>query len=136
MDVLNCQMRNMALRQPLNGLKVSKDTYNKLFFINTHSIDATVQVGIILPRDVCQALLTSFVLQVTWFVALLTLDERRVERGRNGCCCCILQRPRDQPECEEREEEKPGFMSRSTYKSQTHAECCYNAECSPGSLTG
>ena len=49
MDLLNCQMRNMALRQPLNGLKVSKDTYNKLFFINTHSIDATVQVGIILP---------------------------------------------------------------------------------------
>ena len=94
------------------------------------------QVGIILPRDVCQAFLTSSVLQVTWFVALLTLDERRVERGRNGCCCCILQRPRDQPECEEREEEKPGFMSRSTYKSLTHAECCFNAECSPGSLTG
>ena len=49
MDLLNCQMRNMALRQPLHGLKVSKDTYNKLFFINTHSIDATVQVGMILP---------------------------------------------------------------------------------------
>ena len=48
MDLLNCQMRNMALRQPLHGLKVSKDTYNKLFFINTHSIDATVQVGMIL----------------------------------------------------------------------------------------
>ena len=29
-------------------------------------------------------------LQVTWFVALLTLDERRVERHRNGCCCCLV----------------------------------------------
>ena len=48
MDLLNCQMRNMALRQPLNGLKVSKDAYNKLFFINTHSIDATFQVGMII----------------------------------------------------------------------------------------
>ena len=28
--------------------------------------------------------------QVTWFVALLTLDERRVEARRDGCCCCCL----------------------------------------------
>ena len=27
---------------------------------------------------------------MTWFVALLTLDERRVESHRNGCCCCLV----------------------------------------------
>lgn len=37
-------MERLCLRQNLPGLQASKDTYNKLFFLNTHSIDATVQV--------------------------------------------------------------------------------------------
>ena len=41
-------------------------------------------------------------LQVTWFVALLTLDERRVENHRNGCCCCLVSaRHREKQEGEE-----------------------------------
>ena len=44
MDLLSFQMGNLAIHQPLHGLKVSRDIYNKLFFINTHSIDAIVQV--------------------------------------------------------------------------------------------
>ena len=28
-------------------------------------------------------------IQVTWFPALLTLDEMRVEKKRNACCCCF-----------------------------------------------
>ena len=45
-------------------------------------------------------------LQVTWFVALLTLDERRVENHRNGCCCCLVSaRHREKQEGEEGREE-------------------------------
>ena len=29
-------------------------------------------------------------LQITWFVALLTIDERRVEQRRNACCCYVV----------------------------------------------
>lgn len=29
--------------------------------------------------------------QITWFVALLTIDERRVEQRRNACCCYVVQ---------------------------------------------
>ena len=28
--------------------------------------------------------------QITWFVALLTIDERRVEQRRNACCCYVV----------------------------------------------
>ena len=45
---LNCSQRNMCLAHKhvnkINGLKVSKDTYNKLFHLNPHSLDASVQV--------------------------------------------------------------------------------------------
>ena len=41
---LNVCMERLCLRQKLPGLQASKDTYNKLFFLNTHSIDGTVQV--------------------------------------------------------------------------------------------
>ena len=46
-------------------------------------------------------------MQVTWFVALLTLDERRVERHRNGCCCCLVSaRHRQKEERGEEGEER------------------------------
>ena len=35
-------------------------------------------------------------LQITWFVALLTIDERRVEQKRNACCCCYIHQTRDE----------------------------------------
>lgn len=41
---LDISMGRLCLRQYMPALQVSRDTYNKLFFINTHSIDATVQV--------------------------------------------------------------------------------------------
>ena len=34
-------------------------------------------------------------LQITWFVALLTIDEKRVEQRRNGCCCCFIHQIND-----------------------------------------
>jgi len=40
-------------------------------------------------------------LQTTWFVALLAIDEYRVEAQRNGCCCCFIHSNRvegDKPE--------------------------------------
>ena len=35
-------------------------------------------------------------MQITWFVALLTIDERRVEQKRNACCCCYIHQTRDE----------------------------------------
>merc|ERR1719232_1297335 len=40
-------------------------------------------------------ILTIFFFQITWFVALLTIDEKRVEQRRNGCCCCFIHQIRE-----------------------------------------
>lgn len=40
-------------------------------------------------------ILTIFFFQITWFVALLTIDEKRVEQRRNGCCCCFIHQIND-----------------------------------------
>ena len=32
-----------------------------------------------------------FLMQVTWFVACLTLDQQRIEARRDGCFCCIVR---------------------------------------------
>jgi len=46
-------------------------------------------------------ILIIFFFQTTWFVALLAIDEYRVESHRNGCCCCYVH---PAPEGEEEEE--------------------------------
>eukprot|EP00090_Calanus_glacialis_P022071 TRINITY_DN34049_c0_g1_i2.p1 TRINITY_DN34049_c0_g1~~TRINITY_DN34049_c0_g1_i2.p1 ORF type:complete len:564 (-),score=121.57 TRINITY_DN34049_c0_g1_i2:171-1631(-) len=33
-----------------------------------------------------------FIFQITWFTAILAIDERRIEESRNGCCCCLVHR--------------------------------------------
>ena len=35
-------------------------------------------------------MINDFIIQTTWFVALLAIDENRVEAHRNGCCCCYV----------------------------------------------
>merc|ERR1712107_787046 len=37
-------------------------------------------------------ILTIFFFQITWFVALLTIDEQRIEKRRNACFCCFVHR--------------------------------------------
>ena len=44
-------------------------------------------------------------LQITWFVALLTIDERRVEQKRNGCCCCFIHQVNEAEDQQEKNEE-------------------------------
>eukprot|EP00092_Neocalanus_flemingeri_P040503 GFUD01044108.1.p1 GENE.GFUD01044108.1~~GFUD01044108.1.p1 ORF type:complete len:1044 (-),score=198.42 GFUD01044108.1:97-3228(-) len=42
-----------------------------------------------------------FSFQTTWFVALLAIDEYRVEAHRNGCCCCFIHSNRIKPDTQE-----------------------------------
>lgn len=37
-------------------------------------------------------ILMTYVYVVTYFVAVLTLDEKRLEKNRNGCCPCIVHK--------------------------------------------
>jgi predicted RND superfamily exporter protein len=44
-------------------------------------------------------IVTTYIFQSSFFVACMTLDQRRIEAGRNGCCPCYVhtRRPRDGP---------------------------------------
>jgi len=41
----------------------------------------------------CQLATHSFIYKVTWFVACFTLDQKRVENKKDGCCPCFVSHP-------------------------------------------
>merc|ERR1719402_665033 len=45
------------------------------------------------------ALASIFLLQVSWFVAWMSLDERRIESGRDGIIPCIIHKDYQPPTC-------------------------------------